>query len=146
MQGVFESIILRKSPDNKDNSDAGQTTQSIQYHTANDSDTVLYVTTGNEETLLNENGQNGPAEADYDADLDEKHEQDDDDDITKLQEPEDLNGKTQCIWKLAVKINTCTNRNLFLKNSHCLAGDQSTYLVTRINMPHKDLFLVTTPR
>lgn len=111
--GVLESIILKKSPDNGDNSDAGQTTQSMQYHTANDSDTVLYVSTGNEQTLLNENGL---AEAGYDADLDERHEQEDDD-LTKFQDSEDLD-----------------------------AGDHSTYLVTRINMPHRDLFLVTTPR
>ncbi|XP_034249241.1 serine/threonine-protein kinase 11-interacting protein isoform X2 [Thrips palmi] len=114
--GIFESIILRKSPDTRDNSGAGQTTPSMQYHTANDSDTVLYVSTGNEETLLPENGQNGLAEAGYDADLDEKHEQEDDD-VAKLQDSEDFD-----------------------------AGEHSTYLVTRINMPHRDLFLVTTPR
>lgn len=68
----------------------------MQYHTANESDTVLYVSTGNEETVLDENGHGVPADADYDADLDEKHEEElEEDDPTKIQDSEDLDGKHQ---------------------------------------------------
>ncbi|KAK3907885.1 Serine/threonine-protein kinase 11-interacting protein [Frankliniella fusca] len=71
-QQVLESIISKRIPELKDNSEVSLTTLSTQYHTANDSDSVLHISTGNEETASKENIDFAGSAIGYDGDLDEE--------------------------------------------------------------------------
>ncbi|XP_026278549.1 serine/threonine-protein kinase 11-interacting protein isoform X2 [Frankliniella occidentalis] len=71
-QQLLETIISKTYPEVKDNIEASQTTLSTQYHTANDSDTVLHISTGNEETASKDNLPSPGSVVGYDGDIDDE--------------------------------------------------------------------------
>lgn len=93
----MESIILRRSPQSQDPIEVSQSTQ---YHTANDSDTVLHVSTGNDDTLCKEVEPFPGSVVGYEADEEEDAEIVDD--LTPPKDHEDLPGMWRYINKLKV--------------------------------------------
>lgn len=93
-------MILKRSPESKNHTDVTQTTQSTQYHTANDSDTVLQLSTANSESVSGENDSSDRTAVGLEGDGEEDNEDEINVNLNSVldEDNEDLCGMT--VWKI----------------------------------------------
>lgn len=105
---LLDSIIFKRSPHNQEQTVMSHTTQSSQYHTANDSDTVLHISTGIEETTQKEVVPVLSSEIGYEGDDEDINYEDD------VNDAEDIEGGDSSKYLVTKITQDQQSRDLFL--------------------------------